>query len=330
MEFSDLAKLAGGYLEARVLQVAVSLGIFDALKDDGCDAPSVARAIHADLRGTELLLNALAALGLLKKESGLFSLTPVSSTYLVRSSPDYYGEMVLFDSSLWDFWGRLETAVRSGKPVRSPDMYQGDPEDTRRFIYAMHSLVAARGDARVVVETLDLSEVRDFLDVGSGPGTYPIHFCQKHPALRATIFDLPGTLRFTEEFVVAAGLSNHIKLIPGDYRTDPIPGRYQMIFLSNIIHAESGEENQRLMAKLHRSLDPGGKIVIKDHILGESFAQPAAGALFSLLMLLTTEKGRCYSFHEVKEWLEKAGFTRVREIPLPSALTSSLVIGEKG
>jgi hypothetical protein len=46
-------------------------------------------------------------------------------------------------------------------------------------------------------------------------------------------------------------------------------------------------------------------------------------------MLLTTEHGRCYSFSDVRGWLESAGFKRVRKIPLPPPLISSLVIGEK-
>jgi N-acetylglutamate synthase-like GNAT family acetyltransferase len=46
-------------------------------------------------------------------------------------------------------------------------------------------------------------------------------------------------------------------------------------------------------------------------------------------MLLTTEHGRCYSFNEVKGWLERAGFKDISQLQLPSPLTSSLVIGEK-
>jgi hypothetical protein len=133
----------------------------------------------------------------------------------------------------------------------------------------------------------------------------------------------------TERFVRASGVSDRIKSIAGDYRSDPIPGKYQIVFLSNIIHGESSEQNERLMARLYACLDHGGKIVVKDHILDDSLAHPSAGALFSLLMLLSTEAGRCYSFNEVKGWLATAGFTRVREVPLPSPLTSSLVIGEK-
>ncbi len=329
MNFSDLARLAGGHIEARAIQVALSLGIFDALKDKSQDASGIASSIRADLRATELMLNALVAIGLLDKKGQLFSLSKISSTYLVTGSSKYFGGMVLFESSLWDCWGALEKAVRSGKPARAPDMYQENPEETERFIYAMHSLVETRGDAEILTERLDLSGVTELLDIGSGPGTYPIHLCRKYPGLQATIFDLPGTMKITERLVQASGLGSRIKLVTGDYRLDPIPGRYQMIFLCNIIHAESSEENSRLMAKLYPCLDEGGKIVIKDHILDETLTHPPAGAVFSLLMLLTTVHGRCYSFNEIKGWLEKAGFTRSTILPLPSPLTSSLVMGEK-
>lgn len=329
MTFSDLTRLAGGYLEARAVQAAVSLGVFDALERQSLDGPALASSINADPRATELLLDALTAIGLLEKKAGLFSLSTVASTYLVKSSPKYYGGMILFDSLLWECWGGLERAVRTGRPVRTPDMYQGDREVTERFITAMHSLVQARGDAEILARTIDFSEVAEMLDVGSGPGTYPIHLCRKYPKLRATIFDLPGTLKITERFVRESGVGDRIRLVGGDYRRDLIPGKYQLIFLSNIIHAESAQDNERLMKKVHSCLDAGGKVVIKDHILDDSLSHPAVGATFSLLMLLTTESGRCYSFNEVKGWLDNGGFQRARQIPLPHPLTSALVVGEK-
>jgi len=328
MDYSELVKLAGGYVEARALQTAVELGMFEALRDSR-DAESVAVAIRCDPRATKLLLNALVSIGVLIQEESVYSLNETSSTFLLKDSPKYLGGLILFDSSLWKIWGDLEKSVRSGKPARTPDMYQGDAKETERFIDAMDSLVQARGDAEVLAEMLDLGEVKELLDVGSGPATYPIFLCRKHPALRVTIFDLAATLKVTERFVNASGLGDRIRLVPGDYRRDPIPDKHQVAFLSNIIHGESVEENERLMAKIYGCLDRDGTIIVKDHILDDSLAHPSAGAVFSLLMLLTTEQGRCYTFNEVKSWLEKAGFQRVRELRLPPPFTSSLVIGMK-
>jgi SAM-dependent methyltransferase len=167
------------------------------------------------------------------------------------------------------------------------------------------------------------------LDIGSGPATYPIALCEQFSPLRATIFDLPATLKLTEGFVRRAGLSERIRLIAGDYRSDPIPGSYDVIFLSNIIHGENDERNRSLIDKLARHLEPAGRVVIKDHILDDSRANPPVGAIFSLLMLLTTDGGRCYSFGEIKRWFENAGLAQIQQIDLPPPLTSSLVVGAR-
>ena len=329
MDLTELMGLAGGHVEARLIQTAVELAIFDALQNSAATVEAVAGQLKLEPKATELLLNALASLELLHKRAEYFSLTEAAAKYLLKSSPQYVGAMIRFESSLWTCWEKLPEAIRSGQPVRPPNMYQGDPTETEIFINAMDSLVNARGDAAVTANAIDWSGIAELLDVGSGPATYPIALCQRFPKLRATIFDLPGTLAITERYVREAGMAERIRLIAGDYRKEPIPGSYDVIFLSNIIHGESFENNRSLIRKLVSNLKPGGQIVIKDHILDDSRTTPPIGAIFSLLMLLTTESGRCYSFNEIKSWMEQAGLSQVRQIDLPPPLTSSLVIGTR-
>jgi predicted O-methyltransferase YrrM len=275
------------------------------------------------------MLNALTALGLLRKREDRFSLTDVSSKHLKRGTPGYLGGMIRFEASLWDCWASLTEAIRSGRPVRRADMYQENPKETAIFIDAMDSLVKARGDAEIVAEAFDWDNAHELLDVGSGPGTYPIALCQRFSNLRATIFELPATLAITECYVREAGLRDRIRLISGDYRVDQIPGNYDVIFLSNIIHSESFEVNQRLLVNLSSVLESGGSLIVKDHILDSTRANPPVGAVFSLLMLLTTGAGRCYALHEVKDWMLSAGLMHIRQIELPAPLNSSLIIANK-
>ncbi len=329
MDFSELSRLAASHVEARIVQTAAELRIFDALRDSALEAAHVASTIHADTRATELLLNALVALQLLEKRLDKFSLTETARTYLVTDAPRSLYGMIRFDAALWSCWERLSETVRSGQPARAPNMYQDDPRETEIFIDAMDSLVRARGDTGIVAKTLDWQSVKELLDIGSGPATYPIALCREYPQLRATVFDLKGTIEIARRHVHAAGLEERIRLLVGDYRSDPIPGQYDLIFLSNIIHSEGADENQRLMTKLCGNLCSGGRIVLKDHILDITRTEPPVGAIFSLLMLLTTQLGRCYSFDEIKTWLERAGFHAVTRIDLPPPLTSSLVVGEK-
>lgn len=329
MNFSELMSIAGGHAEARIVQTALALGVFEGLESAPLSPEAVAAQLQLDPTAAELLLNALAALTLLEKQAQTFSLSEAARLYLLKSSPRYVGGMILFEEATWPWWTKLPEVLRTGKPARRPDMYQEDARETAIFIDAMDSLVKARGDADAVAEAFDWQNVRALLDVGSGPATYPIALCRRFPRLHATIFDLPGTLEITARYVRAAGLAGRIDLVAGDYRKDPIPGEFDAVFLSNIIHGENSSRNQALIGKLAGNLNSAGCIMIKDHILDESRANPAVGAIFSLLMLLTTDGGRCYSFGEIKSWLERAGLTGTRQIDLPPPLTSSLVVAAR-
>lgn len=329
MIFSHLMGLASGHAEARILQTAVSLDIFEAIGSAPKDARTIANRLQLEPVATELLLNALTALKIIEKRGEAFSLMDAAKQYLLRSSPQYVGGMIKFEDLSWQSWAKLPEAIRTGKSVRPANMYQDDPSETEIFINAMDSLVKARGDAEAVINALDWQDIGALLDIGSGPATYPIALCRTFSNMHATIFDLPGTLKITERYVREARMTDRITLISGDYRKDPIPGHYDSIFLSNIIHGEGFEQNQDLISKLSRSLKPRGRIVVKDHILDESRASPAVGAIFSLLMLLTTDGGRCYSFGEIKSWMQQAGLSQIQQIELPSPLTSSLVVGTR-
>lgn len=328
MDFSELSRISGGFVQSRILQIAVKLGLFDVIKSEGSLSEEVARALDTNPRATELFLNALAALKTLDKEQGKFYNTENSLAYLVKDSPKYFGGMILFEEGLWDMWEKLEESVRTGKPARPTDMFQENEQETERFIMAMHSLVRARGDAEILSDLLDFKWAKTIIDIGSGPGTYPMQFLKKYPHLKITIFDLTGTAQITKKVLQKEGMLRKMEIVEGDYNTDDLPGGFDVAFLSNIIHSEVKENNQKLISKVYKTLNPGGQLIIKDHILDDTLTSPAVGAIFSIQMLLATG-GRDYSFREVRAWLEDAGFKELEWIKLQPPLNSSLVICRK-
>lgn len=328
MEFRELARINGGHAESRILHAAVTLGVFDALDAAGHGVAEIAARLGTDPRATEILLNALVAMRLVRKEKDRFVETETSRTFLASDAAAPYAAMVRFDALQWPLWERLAETVRTGRPARDPDAFQSSPADTTVFIEAMDGLVRARGDARVLAERLDLGGVRRLLDVGSGPGTYPIELCRRHPNLAVTIADLPGTLEVTRRHVAAAGLEDRIRLVPCDYRRDALPAGHDLVFLSNVVHGEDETTNRALLRKVHAALEPGGRVLIKDHVTDESGTSPAVAAIFSVTMLLFTH-GRDYSFAEIRDWLTEAGFARVEMDALPPGLISSLVVAWK-
>jgi SAM-dependent methyltransferase len=331
MDFSTIAGMAGGHAEARAIQIALKLGIFASLDAQALAPGELASAIGCDPRATAILANALVALGLLHRVDDRYRLDPSAQRFLVESSPEYLGGMILFDAELWNEWGRLEDSIRTGAPARTPDMFQSTPAATARFIRAMDSLVRARGDDRWTAEHLDLRGARTIADLGGGPGTYLAAFLRRYPDLRGAVWDLPATLEVARTILNdrAPATLSRIELRAVDYLASELPGPVDAIFMSNIIHSENEAVNGALIAKCFQALAPGGLIAIKDHIMNRDLTEPAAGAVFSLYLLLTT-RGRDYSFDETAGWLGAAGFAEIQMTTLPSPpFTSSIVSARK-
>lgn len=331
MEFAELAAMAGAHAEARAIQVALKLGIFELLAQGSQAASAIADTLGTDRRATMLLANAMVALGLLEKNGGNYRLSGAAGRYLVKSSPEYLGGMILFDEAIFPYWAKLEDSIRSGASARSPDMFQSAPEDTERFIRAMDSLTRGRGDAAWVADHLDLAGIRTIADLGGGPGTYLAAILKQDLKIRGAIWDLPATLKVTRRILAEREpeLTARIELLEVDYLKAPLPGPVDAVFMSNIVHSEQEADNTTLMAKCFDAITPGGLIALKDHVMNRDLTDPRAGAVFSLYLLLTT-RGRDYSFDEIAGWLTAAGFidTKVHTLPNPP-FTSSLVTARR-
>ncbi len=331
MNFAELAGLAGGHAEARAIQVAVKLGMFEHLSRRPLDDAALADALGCERRATTLLGNAMVALGLLDKRDRGYELSEASRRYLVGSSSEYLGDMILFDEALFTTWANLEDTIRSGATARAPDMYQSRRDETERFIRAMDSLTRARGDAAWIAEHLDLREVETIADIGGGPGAYMAALLTRWPRLRAMIYDLPGTLEVTRRILAEREprIASRIDLVHVDYLRDEFPGPVGALFMSNIIHSEDATTNASLFEKCFRALRSGGLLLVKDHIMNAELTEPRAGAVFSLYLMLTT-KGRDYSIEEVASWLRAANFTGIERTTLPSPpFSSSIILARK-
>ena len=110
------------------------------------------------------------------------------------------------------------------------------------------------------------------------------------------------------------GLADRVDLAPGDYNGDNLPGGHDLALLSAIVHQNSHEQNVALYKNIYGALDPGGRIIVRDYAMSRDRTQPSSGALFAINMLVNTEGGNSYTFDEIQEGLEIAGFERVKLI----------------
>jgi precorrin-6B methylase 2 len=321
----SLFKKARGFWEARILMTAAELDIFSLLLDTPKTAARVADELSSDPRGTEALLDALVAIEMLAKKDDAFRVRPGLEKALSSSTPETILPIILHMASLWEPWGNLTGIVREGKKDSPSKANEWDEDELKSFINGMHSM--GRGMAREVVARLDLDGKENLIDIGGGSGVYTIAMLSKAPNMRATIFDRPNVIAIAREKIAGENLTDLVTFVEGDFYEDDLPGGHDIALLSAIIHQNSPGQNVELYRKALAALEPGGVIVIRDHVMSDDHTETAEGALFGINMLVATPEGGVYSFAEIKSDLEQAGFTGAKLVH--HAEMDSLVTAQK-
>lgn len=319
----DLAQAIRGFQESRVILTAIELDAFTAMAD-GASAGQAAAKMGTDPRATEMLLNAVASLGLLSKHDGAFHNTPVSARFFVAGSPDDSRGATMHTANLWRRWSTLTDCVREGTAVICREPREVDDRWTRPFIAAMHR--NARERAPQVVRAIGTAGVRRMLDVGGGSGAYSIAFAQASGELHAVVLDRPEVLDIARGHIDRAGLAGRVTTQVGDLLTDDFGEGFDLVLLSAICHMLGPAENRDLLRRCRSALAPHGRVAIQDFILEEDKTAPKMAALFSLNMLVGTQGGASYNQGEYAAWLSEAGFREAVRIRLPGP--SGLMVGQ--
>ena len=318
MNPNTIREFAASFQKSRILLSGFELDIFTNIEESGITCNQISHNLNLDEHACERLMNALVSLGFLKKQNKLFFNTAESSAFLSRKSPDYLGGL-MHSNHLWNTWSNLTKVIKTGVSAH-PDEINSRGEDwLTPFITAMHD--RAKKQAPLQLASIDLSEIKSILDIGGGSGAYSMEFASRKPSIDATVFDLPNVVPITKVFLEKEGFSDKVKTYAGDYTTDDLPGGFDMVFLSAIIHSNSLEVNADLIKKCFGSLNKNGRIVIQDWIMNNDRTQPTPGAVFAINMLVGTESGDCYTEQEVTEMLSAAGFKDISRTEFETGLS---------
>ncbi len=308
MTSERILSLARDFMESRIFLTGAELDLFTILRSRPLSGEELAQKTGTHLRALTILLDALTGLGVLVKQEGKYQCAPALSSLLAADDPASILPMVLHMAHLWPRWSTLTSVVQGAvpdKPTSPPD-----PAELRAFIGAMHVIAAPL--APRIAAALHPGLSRALLDIGGGSGTYTLAFLQASPEIRATLFDRPAVVEMARERLAEAGVLNRVTLVSGDFYKDELPGGHDLAFVSAIIHQNSPEQNLDLFRKIFRALIPGGRIVIRDHVMSPDRTRPRDGAVFAVNMLLGTSGGTTYTYEEIETGLAQAGFIRTR------------------
>lgn len=309
----DFRDVVYAFRLSRVIATAMDLDLFTRMGNRFRTPRSLARTLKASERGVEIILRNLKTAGLLTQRGTSYRVEKLGRTFLNRNSPAYQGAYLELVHRQWENWAQLTDSVRTGKPIEDdgPD----DPDYRRSFTWAMHQ--RSIRPARQVAAQLDLHNAQTLLDVGGGPGTYTLEFLKKNSTLHAGIWDRQPALEVAREIAQPLRHGKRLSYYPGDLFENPVPAKFDVMWMSNVLHIFSPAENKTLFKKLKRALNPGGRILIQDTFL---MNRPGCDALetnlFAVTMLLFTPTGNTYSAQDVQQWLKTAGLKKTRCLQL--------------
>lgn len=322
---SDRAKildLMASYRAPFVIGAAAELDLFTPLARQSLTAAELSCQLKTDERATTMLLDAVAALGLLAKSDGRYSVPTELRPLLASDSPQCILPMVWHSMTIARNWAQLARVTQTGRPAERVASVRGAEADRAAFVAAMHTISGPMADD--LVARLRPAPFQMLLDVGGASGTWTMALLRAVPGSRAMLFDLPDAVEQARQRFAGTEFASRVTLVPGDFYTDELPSGADYVWLSAIIHQHSRSHNRELFGKIYRALVPGGRIGIRDLVMSPSRTEPIMGALFAINMLVNTDSGATFTLGEISEDLRSAGFVDPR-LSVPADDMSAVV-----
>ena len=313
----EILALSRNFMECRLLLTGAEIDIFTRLAEPA-SSMDLAEKHGWHERPLTVLLDALTAMGLLIKKDGLYRTDSGLLPFLRSDSSRTVLPMIRHAATIWQSWSNLTRIVTETGGVESNGTLFEDPEEKKAFIGAMH--VVGSLHAPKIVQAINPGSAQRLIDVGGASGTYTIAFLEASPEMSATLFDLPDVVSMGRARITDAGLGDRVTIVAGNFYTDALPAGHDLALVSAIIHMNSLEQNVDLYRKIFDALVPGGRIVIRDHVMKPDRTTPKSGALFAVNMLAGTPGGGTYTYDEIKTGLTAAGFENVNLIQQSEAM----------
>jgi hypothetical protein len=331
---SHIMQVGMGYWASKTLLSAVELELFTTLGSEAMTGQQIAQALELHARAIPDFPDALVALELLDREGegsdALYRNTQSTAVFLDKASPAYIGGILeMSNARLYRFWDDLTEALQTGRPqneikATGKPMFEelySDPDRLEQFMNAMAGI--SLGPLSALAEKFDFSKYKKLCDVGGATGQLSIIVAGRHPHMRCTSFDLPVVEPIAKRTIEAAGLSERVTAVGGDFFADPLP-EADVITMGLILHDWNLEGKMQLIRAAYNALPEGGAYIVIENLIDNARRANAFGLLMSLNMLI--EFGDAFDFTgaDFAGWCTSVGFKDVEIVPLAGPTSAGI------
>jgi 2-polyprenyl-3-methyl-5-hydroxy-6-metoxy-1,4-benzoquinol methylase len=313
-----LEDLATAYWLSDALFTALEMELFSAIEGfgkNGASLPELSQKLKVNEKALNRFLNLLLELGLIEKKQESYVNQPIAQTYLLKESPFYQGDSILWRKNLKDDWKTLKAALTAGGRVNFlPEDISEEELNSRReqYIHAMDNVAKLKNRECAGL----LSHLKGtILDVGAGSGAMALAFLERFPETWATLLDIRQILPQTIKMINKTPFKDRVDYQAGNIlETDwSLTKKYDLIILSNIVHAYAEAENEQVLKTAASYLADDGILLIHDFFCEHD---PIKAQLSDLNMFLNTFNGKVFSGKWVIAELLKNQLATTPLIPL--------------
>jgi hypothetical protein len=329
-----ILQTAFGFWNSKVFLTAVTFDLFTKLGQGTLTGPELGKELGLHPRGIADFLDALVAMKFLEREGdgpdAKYSNTPATALYLDRNSARYIGGIPeMLNARLFKYWHDLPEALRTGQPQNETkhggksifeELYADRPK-LEQFLDAMTGL--SRINFEALAEKVDFSRYHTLCDVGGATGLLCIEVAKRHPHIKCISFDLPQVEPVAKKHIAAAGLTDRIRTVCGDFFHDPLP-KAGVITMGMILHDWNLEKKMQLIRAAYGALPSGGAFIAVEALIDNARRENVFGLLMSLNMLIEFGDAFDYSAADFEKWCREVGFKRFEVIHLAGPSSAAI------
>lgn len=312
-----LMKIAHGAWGTYALGTAIEHSLFTHLGEKEWTSQELAETAGLSARGTQALLDALVAVGILDLQGTKYKNSPASGEYLNEKKPAYLGNFIKLQ--IWpefvQTWLKLPAAVKTGKPQTGEG--KGTEVAENPFWEELVQAIAPLSVpvAMKVGEDLKLPawEELNILDIGGGSGIFAQTLLDLNKKARATQLDWKNVNKIARKNADKRALGERFQTLDGDFHTTNLgEKKYDLVLFSHIAHQENPRSNIEVYHRIRKALKPKGFLVINDFVVENDRKGNPFSLLFNCNMLLHTKEGASYTEGDYRSWLTEAGFKTLK------------------
>jgi 2-polyprenyl-3-methyl-5-hydroxy-6-metoxy-1,4-benzoquinol methylase len=319
------------YQQTLALRTAVDLDIFTIIAEGATDAAAIAKKTNASEKGIRTLCNYLVVVGFLTKQSEKYGLSQESAIFLNRHSPACMAAMTGFlttDLMIKKFSSLTDSVKKGGSAAEHGDNLEPNDDMWVAFARSMGPLTTPSANFIAQLTGMPQGKACKILDIAAGHGMYGITMAQLNPNANVTALDWPNVLEVATHHAQKEGVGERFKTRPGSAFEADFGEGYDYVLLTNIFHHFDQLTCEKLMKRVHSALKPGGQAVTLEFVPNEDRVSPPMPAMFSLVMLATTDTGDAYTFSEYEKMFRNAGFSKTTLHQIPD-MPQQVLVSEK-